>query len=76
MEKFQIFTDKKNEGFALGGKANIVPQKYVDAYEAGELKKSYSEEYRRVEKRIDDNKLINMAPAHVRITEAGTLIIE
>ena len=72
---FNVFLNDNNEGFLLGKEARIVPQEYVDVYKT-QMTQSYSHEYNRVIDRTNISELQNMKPAYVRVTKAGTLIIE
>ena len=73
---FNVFLNDNNEGFLLGKEAKTIPQRYVDAYYAEEMAQSYAHEYNRVIDRTNIAELQNMKPAYVRVTKAGTLIIE
>ena len=74
-KEMKVFTDANQEGFALGGNAKVVPQQYVDQYNQGLLKESYLSDYSRVINRLSQGALKNSRPAHVRVTQAGSLIL-
>lgn len=76
MKNATAYLDNNGNGFVLGGKAQIVPQVYVDRYNQGELEERSVTDFSRVINRTNIGRLMNMAPAHARVTEAGTLIID
>ena len=75
MENTTIYLNEKNEGFAIGGSARIVPQKYVDTYKT-EMREIPASDFKRIINRTHSGDLINGKPAFARVTEAGSLILE
>ena len=73
---FNVFLDDNNEGFLLGREAKTIPQKYADINYKLEMRQVPHCEFNRVIDRTHIPELQNMKPAFVRVTEAGTLIIE